>query len=101
MYVVNMMSRNASWQIVVKFPEGSLEKVPEDTFLLAILDEHWPEFLEERRCSVRDELNRWKIELSPEQTKNGEATFNTSIRQVKKRLCHLSDDPRIMQQCSK
>lgn len=70
-------------QIEVKFPEGGLEKVPEDTFLLAILDEDWPEYLQERRCSVRDKLNRWKIELSPERTMSSEAKFYTTIRQVK------------------
>lgn len=64
-------------------PQGSLDEVEEGTKLLAILDEHWEEFLREERCMERDRLNRWLVPLDAEATKNGDAYFQTSIRQVR------------------
>lgn len=71
-----------SWQIDVTFPQGSLDGVPEGTKMIAILDEDWPDFLAEERCMVRDRLNRWLVPLEPEATRDGDAVFGTTIRQV-------------------
>lgn len=64
------------------FPQGSLDEVEEGTHLLAILDEHWEEYLGEKDCAVRDRLNRWKVPLVGE-AKDQDAYFKTSIRQVR------------------
>ncbi|CAN0139953.1 unnamed protein product [Scytosiphon promiscuus] len=69
-------------QIEVVFPQGSLDGVPQGTKLIAILDEDWPQFLAEENCVVRDRLNRWIVPLDdPETTRDGEASFLTTIRQ--------------------
>lgn len=51
---------------------------------MAILDEDWPAFLEadEKRCMARDRLNRWVVSLDRDQTRGGEANFETVITQV-------------------
>lgn len=63
---------------------GALDNVPAGTKLLAILDEDWPSFLDEKRCTVREKLNRWLIPLDAEQTREGAANFHTTIRQVRR-----------------
>lgn len=75
-----------SSKIRVEFPEGSLEKVPPDSKLMAILDEDWPAFLEEKRCMVRDRLNRWVVTLEADQTRGKEASFETVITQASSRV---------------
>lgn len=65
------------------FPQGSLDDVEEGTHLLAILDEHWEEFLREEDCTVRDRLNRWRVPLDAGGGKDEDAYFQTSIRQVR------------------
>lgn len=76
-------------QIDVTFPQGSLGGVPEGTKMIAILDEDWPDFLAEERCMVRDRLNRWLVPLEPEATRDGDAVFGTTIRQVSTRVSYL------------
>eukprot|EP00904_Undaria_pinnatifida_P007864 jgi/Undpi1/4207/HiC_scaffold_16.g07574.m1 len=70
-------------KIRVNFPEGSLDTVPEGSKIMAILDEDWPAFLEadEKRCMARDRLNRWVVSLDRDQTRGGEANFETVITQ--------------------
>lgn len=69
-------------QITVRLEQGSLDKAQEGTSILAILDEDWPAFLKEDRCKVREEMNRWRAVLSPEQTRDSHKEFYTTIRQV-------------------
>lgn len=59
---------------------------------MAILDEDWPAFLEheEKRCMVRDRLNRWIVTLEPDQTREGEANFETVITQASPRVSLMS-----------
>ena len=75
-----------SCKIRVIFPEGSLENVPPESKLMAILDEDWPAFLEEKRCMVRDRLNRWIVTLEAGQTRGREASFETVITQASSRV---------------
>lgn len=50
---------------------------------MAILDEDWPFFLEEKRCSVRDKVNRWSAPLKPSTSpRNDDSIFYTTVVQV-------------------
>lgn len=60
----------------------SLVGLPEGIKLLAILDEDWPFFLEEKDCGVRDKVHRWEAKLKPSKSRNEpDAVFATSVRQ--------------------
>lgn len=66
--------------------------MPQGTKIMAILDEDWPAFLEheEKRCMVRDRLNRWIVTLEPEMTREGVANFETVITQASSRVRLMS-----------
>lgn len=61
----------------------SLMNVPEGVTILAILDEDWPYFLEEKRCDVRDRVSRWEAPLVPSTSlAKDDPVFFTTIKQV-------------------
>lgn len=73
-------------QIELIVENKSLVGLPEGIKLLAILDEDWPFFLEEKDCGVRDKVHRWEAKLKPSKSRNEpDAVFATSVRQVKDR----------------